>query len=116
MPSGTEWEQAVGFSRVVRIGRFVSISGTAVTDNCWRHDRGGSRVSGLKRLEDEDVGRVGTALGEFWRRGELGVLAFEIGFADPTGLRAATSDIDRNVVLHSRADQVLKRRESERHQ
>lgn len=30
--SGTEWERVVGFSRVLRVGRFVYVSGTTATD------------------------------------------------------------------------------------
>lgn len=31
--SGTEWERAVGFSRAIRVDRFVSVSGTTATDS-----------------------------------------------------------------------------------
>ncbi|MEZ4524084.1 MAG: RidA family protein [Thermomicrobiales bacterium] len=31
--SGTEWEQVVGFSRAVKVDRFVSVSGTTATDD-----------------------------------------------------------------------------------
>ena len=62
---------------------------------------------GRLRLEDEDVGCLGAAVRQVDRRAELGILALEIGFADPTGLSAAASDVDRDVVLDSRAHQVL---------
>jgi enamine deaminase RidA (YjgF/YER057c/UK114 family) len=31
--SGTEWEQVVGFSRAVRVDRFVYVAGTTATDD-----------------------------------------------------------------------------------
>ena len=31
--SGTEWEQVVGFSRAIKIDRFISVSGTTATDD-----------------------------------------------------------------------------------
>lgn len=31
--SGTEWEHVVGFSRAMRVDRFVSVSGTTATDD-----------------------------------------------------------------------------------
>jgi enamine deaminase RidA (YjgF/YER057c/UK114 family) len=34
--SGTEWELAVGFSRAVRVDRFVMVSGTTATDEKGR--------------------------------------------------------------------------------
>lgn len=30
--SGTEWEQLVGFSRAIRVDRFIAVSGTTATD------------------------------------------------------------------------------------
>jgi enamine deaminase RidA (YjgF/YER057c/UK114 family) len=34
--SGTEWEQVVGFSRAIRVDRFVYVSGTTATDDDGR--------------------------------------------------------------------------------
>jgi enamine deaminase RidA (YjgF/YER057c/UK114 family) len=34
--SGTEWEQVVGFSRAVKVDRFVYVSGTTATDDDGR--------------------------------------------------------------------------------
>src|ERR671917_2176388 len=60
---------------------------------------GSWRVTGCLLLllgssKDQHVGRLGAATGEVGRRGEGGILAFEIGLRDPTGLRAAPSDED----------------------
>ena len=65
-------------------------------------------------LEDEHVRRLGTATGQIGRRGERGVLAFEIGLADPTGLRTAASDEDGNAPCAGLFHQLRQRWEAER--
>src|SRR5215216_4376658 len=49
--------------------------------------------------KDQDVARLGAATGEVGRCSERGVLAFEIGLRDPTGLRATPSDEDVDALV-----------------
>src|SRR5215218_3787817 len=60
--------------------------------------------------KDQDVGRLGTATGEVGRGGEGGVLAFEIGLRDPTGLRATPSDEEVDALLLDLRHQLPQRR------
>src|SRR5215211_7095468 len=64
----------------------------------------------LDPSKDQHVGRLGTATGEVGRRGEGGVFALEIGLQDPTGLRAAPSDKDRDTLLLNLCHQLPQRR------
>lgn len=64
-------------------------------------------------LKNKHVGRFGTALGELDRIREDRVLAIEIGLADPTGLRAAASYVERDALLLRLADQLLEGREAD---
>lgn len=61
----------------------------------------------MTALEHHDVGRFSATRREIGRRRELGVLAGQVCFADPTGLRAAASDEDRYAFVNTRANQLL---------
>ncbi len=58
--SGTEWEEVVGFSRAVRVDRFVSVSGTTATDD------GGNSVGidDVAVQTDYIIRKIERALGE----------------------------------------------------
>src|SRR5215213_4514484 len=81
-----------------------SSSTSMVGRDSWRVT--GGRLLLLVSSKDQDVGRLGAATRQLgWRR-EGGVLAFEIGLRDPTGLRAAPSDEDRDALLLDLAHQL----------
>src|SRR5215204_1920633 len=66
--------------------------------------------------EHQHVACFGAAPGEVGWRGEGGVLALEIGWRDPTGLRATPSDEDRDALLLNLRHQLPQRWESQRRQ
>jgi hypothetical protein len=45
-----------------------------------------------------------------FRIDEFGILSRQIGFGDPTGLRAAASNVNSDPVLHSKLEQIFQRR------
>ncbi len=55
--SGTEWEQVVGFSRAIRVGRFVYVAGTTATDE---HGQvvGAGDVAAQTEYTIEKIGRA----------------------------------------------------------
>jgi len=53
--SGTEWEQVVGFSRAVRVVRFIYVSGTTATDE--RGQVVGPGDVGPELLDDDPAAR-----------------------------------------------------------
>lgn len=58
--SGTIWERTVGFSRAVRVGPFVSVSGTTATD-----DEGNPvGVGDVARQTEYTIEKIGRALAE----------------------------------------------------
>ena len=64
--------------------------------------------------EDQHVARFGAAAGKVRWSGEGGVLTFEIGWRDPTGLRAAPSDEDSDAFLPDLRHQLPQRRKTQR--
>jgi hypothetical protein len=64
---------------------------------------------------DKDIGRFGAPFGKFDRVREDGVLAVKIGLADPTGLRAAASYIDRNTLVSRARNKLFEGRKSDWH-
>src|SRR5215217_2498579 len=104
-------------SSVLRMSRAVtdwcsssiarSSSTSIVSRDTWRFT--GGQLVLLGPSKDQYVGRLGAATGEVGRGGEGGVLAFEIGLRDPTGLRAAPSDEDRDALLLNLCHQLPQR-------
>jgi enamine deaminase RidA (YjgF/YER057c/UK114 family) len=53
--SGTKWEPIVGYSRVVKVGKFVYVSGTTATDSqgnvVGMEDAGAQTIQALKNIQ-----------------------------------------------------------------